>query len=223
MVGFLGMALAGGAMGARDASNNSVRAQNELEMGDYRERLREEFANRRFDKEIELSRESSKAKAQQDEIKYQRDMEGKKAQYTHEIEKTGLLNKGRMDAASLREAGANARNNQRLSAAEKLAQSKAGGGDSGKGLVMDNGQVFMPNSPEYKLAVDYVKAGKAANLNDAIDIVVTRGLVSQAAGSMQGLRDGMVPTAQDYTGQLFGEKKKDAAQVQRFKLTDLIK
>ena len=65
MVGLLGMLAAGGAMGARDASNASVRAQNELEIGNAREMLREEFLNRRFDRELDVARENAKAQAAQ--------------------------------------------------------------------------------------------------------------------------------------------------------------
>ena len=68
MAGLLGILAAGGAMGARDASNASVRAQNELEISNAREMMREEFLNRRFDKELELGKIKAKSDIDRDKI-----------------------------------------------------------------------------------------------------------------------------------------------------------
>ena len=124
MVGLLGMLAAGGAMGARDASNASVRAQNELEIGNAREMLREEFLNRRFDRELDVARENAKAQAAQKELEYRRDLEAKDKQYAHEMKKTGLLNQGRLDAEAARNAGANARLDRSIAADNARASAK---------------------------------------------------------------------------------------------------
>ena len=80
MVGLLGMMAAGAAIGARNASNQSVAAQNQLELEQSREQLREEYLNRRFDKELQTAQEMGKQKAAADEVKYQRDSEEKEKQ-----------------------------------------------------------------------------------------------------------------------------------------------
>lgn len=207
MVGLLGMLAAGGAMGARDASNASTRAQNELEIGNAREMLREEFLNRRFDRELDVAKENAKAQAAQNELKYQRDQEDKASQREHEIRKTGLLNQGKLDAEDRRNAGANARLERRIAA--DMAKSSTEKVDN-KSITLPNGTTFTPNSPEYRLAVDMVKSGEYDNLNDAIRTVISKGLVSQAAGSIQGITEGTMPTARNMSNELFGVKQKQS-------------
>lgn len=207
MVGLLGMLAAGGAMGARDASNASVRAQNELEISNAREAMREEFLNRRFDRELDVARENAKAQAAQKEIDYQRSIEAKDKQYAHEMSKTGLLNQGRIDQEDRRNAGANARLDKRLAAEKANAQLKSSADKvDNKSITLSDGTSFTPNSPEYRLAVDMVKSGEYDNLKDAIRTVISKGLVSQAAGSIQGIAEGTVPTARNMSNELFGTK-----------------
>lgn len=208
MVGLLGMLAAGGAMGARDASNASVRAQNELEIGNAREALREEFLNRRFDKELEVAKESAKAKAQQDDIKYQRMLEDKAAQREHEMKKTGLLNQGRLDAEDRRNAGANARLDRRLAADKANASSKGAASSDDMYVTLQNGQKYLPQTQQEKDARTLVLTGKAPNFETAIDIVTQRGLISNAARDpMSFTSEKTVNTAGQMVNQLYGTKQ----------------
>lgn len=210
MVG-LGILAAGAAQGAAHASNMNVQAQNQLEMGQQREALREAFLNRRFDKELAVSRENSKAAGLLREQEYQRNRADKMtdAEMRH---KQALDIEGRRDARSA------ASNATRLKAAEMRKSAVNESDGSSKGITLPNGEVFTPSSPEYRLAVDMVKSGEYDNIKDAIRTVISKGLISQAAGSIQGLREGAVPTAKDMSGRLFG-----APKVERFKLEDLLK
>jgi len=223
MVGFLGMMAAGAAMGARDASNASVRAQNELEVGNAREQLREEYANKRFDKELSVARENAKAAGFLKDQEYQRNRADKQTDTEAEY-------KRRLELESIRESGRNARSDKRISAAD--ARAKAGGvtGDGGasKGITLPNGKQFVPSSPEYKFAVDLVNGGEYDNISDALKFVVSKGLVSQAAGSLGGAAKGAVPESQNMTNQLFGGNKNkqtmdQQTQMPRLKLQDLVK
>lgn len=207
MVGFLGMMAAGAAMGARDASNNTVRAQNELEIGNAKEQLREEYANKKFDKELEISKENTKAAGLLKDKEYQRNRVDKQTDSETEY-------KRKMELENVKESGRNTRSNQSISAAD--ARSKASGstgdGSSGKGITLPNGEQFIPSSPEYKFAVDLVRGGEYDNISDALKFVISKGLVSQAAGSMSGLRNGAVPESQNMTGQLLGSGNKQTIQ-----------
>ena len=75
----LGFLAAGAAMGARDASNNSVRALNEMELARARngmemdrEALRMKYEERRYQQQREDAKEAGKAKMQLEEARYQR-------------------------------------------------------------------------------------------------------------------------------------------------------
>jgi len=181
MVGLLGMLAAGGAMGARDASNASVRAQNELEIGNARERLREEFLNKQFDKQMEMNKETNKARAQQADIKYQRDMQDKQAQREHEMNKTGLLNKGRLDAESARNSGANARLDRRLAVEREKINSKGAAANDDLYVTLKDGRKYLPQTQQEKDARTLVMTGKAPDFETAIDVITQRGLMSNAA------------------------------------------
>jgi len=210
MIGLLGMLAAGGAMGARDASNASVRAQNELEISNAREAMREEFLNRRFDRELDVARENAKAQAAQKEIDYQRSIEAKDKQYTHEMKRTGLLNQGKLDAEAARNAGANARLDKRLAADKANAELKSSAGKvdkvDNKSITLPDGTTFTPNSTEYRFAVDMVKSGEYDNLKDAIRTVIANKLTGNAASSIEGIKEGTVPTARNMSNALFGTK-----------------
>lgn len=168
MVGLLGMLAAGAAVGARDASNASVRAQNELEIGNAREMLREEFLNRRFDRELGMMKENAKAQAARDEVKYQRAMEDKEAQRKHEMDKTGLLNQGRLETARMRESGANARHRERMSMAEKQGSGKGAASNEDLYVTLKDGRKYLPQTPMEKKARAIFIAGRATSYEDAM-------------------------------------------------------
>ena len=180
MVGLLGMLAAGGAMGARDASNASVRAQNELEIGNARERLREEFLNRQFDKQMEMNKETNKARAQQADIKYQRDMQDKQAQREHEINKTGLLNKGRLDAEAARNSGANARLDRRLALEKEKINSKGAAANDDLYVTLKDGRKYLPQTEEEKRARTIVLSNPGTSFEEALMQNKTAGFVGNA-------------------------------------------
>ena len=210
MVG-LGILAAGAAQGAANASNMNVQAQNQLEMQDMqhgrdmqRDALREEFLNRRFDKEVAIDRENAKAAGMLRDMEYQRNRADKQVDSEAEF-------KRRLQLEGMKESGRNARADKRIAA----MNATGGGGSpaSGKGIQLPNGEVFVPTSPEYRLAVDMVKSGVADNLHDAISTVIAKGLVSQSANSIQGLTEGTVPTARSMSGQLLGGQQKQEQSV----------
>lgn len=203
----LGILAAGAAQGAANASNMNVQAQNQAEMQNMqhgrdleRDALREEFLNRRFDKEVAIGRENAKAAGALRDQEYQRNRADKlvdnEAKHKQAIEIEGFKDK--------RSAASNA---TRLKAAELRSKGAEGGG--GKGLQLPNGETFTPNSPEYKLAVDIVKSGVTDDLHEAINIVISKGLVSQSANSIQGLTEGTVNAARNMSGDLLGGAKKE--------------
>lgn len=209
MVGLLGMLAAGGAMGARDASNASVRAQNELEIGNAREALREEFLNRRFDKELDVAKESSKAKAQQEDIKYQRDLDAKKEQYAHELKKTGLLNQGRLDAEDRRNEGANARLNKRLAADNAKVSSKDKEVSDDLYVTLKDGRKYLPQTDEEKRARTIVLASQGkTSFEEALMRNKTAGFVGNAARDPLNTfsNEGLTGKAREMIDQIYGNK-----------------
>lgn len=200
-----GLLMAGGAQGLANASNMNVQAQNQLEIGDIqhgrdlqRDALREEYLNKRFDKEVSMKREDAKAAGALRDMEYQRNREDKRVDGETEFGR-------RLQLEGVKESGRNARADKRIAAMK--VNGEAGGGSS-KGLQLPNGETFTPNSPEYKLAVDIVKSGVTDDLHEAINIVISKGLVSQSANSIQGLTEGTVPAARNMTGQLLGGQQK---------------
>ncbi len=202
-MGLLGMMAAGAAIGARDTSNQNVRAQNELELSRMRnqmdmdrEALRMKYLEGKEARDREFAKEDAKNKAIFDEAKYQRSRADKIADKESD-------NKLKLQIEGIKESGRNSRFGQRQALLRENAKSGVG---SSKGIVLPSGEVFTPNSPEYRLAADMVKAGDAPDVNTAIRIVISKGLVSQAAGSIQGITEGTVPTARNMSGELFGRQ-----------------
>lgn len=204
MVGLLGMLAAGGAMGARDASNASVRAQNELEIGNARERLREEFLNKQFDKQMEMNKETNKARAQQADIKYQRDLDAKKEQYIHEMKKTGLLNQGKIDAANIREGGANARHRERMELEKKNKNTDPENNDLY--VTLKDGRKYLPQTEEEKRARTIVLANPGTSFEEALMQNKAVGFVSNAARDpLNSFSDsGITGKAREMVNQLYG-------------------
>ena len=104
----LGMLAAGAAMGARDASNNSVRALNEMELARARngmemdrEALRMKYEERRYQQQREDAKEAGKAKMQLEEARYQRTRADKLVDRESEnklkLQIEGMKEKGRND------------------------------------------------------------------------------------------------------------------------------
>lgn len=208
MVGLLGMMAAGGAIGARNASNQNVAAQNQLEIENAREQLREEYLNRRFDRELQTAQEIGKQKAAADEAKYKRDSEDKEKQRAHEIQKTGLLNAGREKAAGISA-------NSRLQAAQIGADASRYSVDnrapkgSDKSVTMPDGTVISMNSPTGKLAVDIMAANPELSIKEAMHKAMGFGLTGEAVKNQFGaLKDGVAETALDMAGKFTNPAQK---------------
>jgi len=209
MVGLLGMLAAGGAMGARDASNASVRAQNELEIGNAREALREEFLNRRFDRELDVAKESAKAKSQQEDIKYQRMLEDKAAQREHEMKKTGLLNQGKLDAEAARNAGANARLDRRIAADNARASAKGKETSDDLYVTLKDGRKYLPQTQQEKDARTIVLASQGkTSFEEALMRNKTAGFVGNAARDPLNAfsNEGITGKAREMIDQIYGNK-----------------
>ncbi len=210
-----GILAAGAAQGAANASNMNVQAQNQLEIDQNREALREEYLNRRFDKELTVGLEKVKAAGVLRDMEYQRKSTDAKA--TNEAKhKLAIEIEGHKDKRSA------ANNATRLQAAS--IRGKASGGDassiSSKGLTLPNGETFTPNSPEYRFIVDGVKAGTFKSIDEGMRFMVSKGLVNQAAGSIEGLGKSTVETARGMSGELLNGQQ---PKLDRYKLEDLIK
>ena len=220
MVGLLGMLAAGGAMGARDASNASVRAQNELEISNAREMMREEFLNRRFDRELDVAKENAKAQAAQNELKYQRDSEAKDKQYAHEMKKTGLLNQGRLDVEAARNAGANARLDKRIAADKDKNPPKPKSDENDLYVTLKDGRKYLPQTEEEKRARTVMLANPGTSFEEALMRNKTAGFVGNAARDPLNAfsNEGITGKAREMIDQIYGNER-----VKRFKLEDLEK
>ena len=219
MVGLLGMLAAGGAMGARDASNASVRAQNELEISNAREMMREEFLNRRFDKELELGKIKAKSDIDRDKIKYENERIDKEAQREHEIKKLGLLGQNRLDVEAARNAGANARLDKRIAADKDKNPPKPKNDENDLYVTLKDGRKYLPQTNMEKEARGLLIGGIAPSYEDALMGLQTGKFLSPAL-SVPGTFTSKkaVDTARNISGQLYGNEG-----VQRFKLEDLVK
>lgn len=180
MVGFLGMMAAGAAVGARNASNMDVQAQNQMEMERIRsnididrEALRQKYLDKKFAQQSEIGAQQFKAKALLDESRYQRERQDKlsdsEANRKHQLELEGI-----------KESGRNSRFNQRQSLLKEKGSSgpKSASGDVkasstiGKatqdlvrlGLAPDNKTAY-----EMAMKLDIVKAAQQNPMNKFSD------------------------------------------------------
>lgn len=203
----LGILAAGAAQGAANASNMNVQAQNQLEMQNMqhgrdleRDALREEFLNKRFDKEVAIGRENAKAAGALRDQEYQRNRADK-------LSDSDAEHGRRLQLEGVKESGRNARADKRI-AAMKV------NGEASKGITLENGKQFVPSSPEYKLAMDMVNSGEYDNINDAIRVVISKGLLNQSASSPEGLLGNLVTPANKMTNELFNSQGRSVKQEQ---------
>ena len=218
MVGLLGMMAAGAAIGARNASNQSVAAQNQLEIENAREQLREEYLNKRFDRELETAKEVGKQKAASDEAKYQRDSEEKEKQRAHEIQKTGLLNAGKATQAEISGSYGYKSAKERADATRYLADSKKDPANS-KSITMPDGTVISMNSPTGKLAVDIMAANPELSIKEAMHKAMGFGLTCEAVKNQFGaLKDGVAETALDMAGKFTNPAQQPQQKVRTYKI-----
>lgn len=169
----LGMLAAGAAMGARDASNNSVRAMNEMElmrartgMEMDREALRMKYEEKRYQQQREDAKEAGKTKMAFEEAKYNRTRADKLADRESE-------NKMKMQIEGMKESGRNARFGQRQALLRENANKSSSTGVEG----------FNPRSPEGKAAQDLVEAKLAKDYAEAYEMIQEDKLLRSVAGN----------------------------------------
>lgn len=194
-MGLFGMLAAGGAVGAMNASNSNVEAQNRLEMDQSKERIREAFYNRRYSQSRADTREDARSQALLNAATYERTRTDKltddEAKHKRGIEIEGI--KSGRSAAS---------NAARIQAAE--IRKGSAGGKGGSGVMLPDGTEFIPNDADSRAAVNLVNLGMADSVPDAYEKIYANKLTGRAAGSIQGLREGIVPTAKSMSRQLLG-------------------
>lgn len=205
MVG-LGILAAGAAQGAANASNMNVQAQNQLEMQDMqhgrdlqRDALREEFLNRRFDKEVAIGRENAKAAGILRDMEYQRNRADKQADSEAEF-------KRRLQLEGIKESGRNARADKRIAAMNAAGE---GRNASDKGILLPNGEIFVPNDADSKAAANFFKLGLVADMQEGYQRVHALRLSGQAATSMEGLGKTTADAAMALSGNLLGKQKQE--------------
>jgi len=194
---------AGAAMGARDASNNSVRALNEMELARARngiemdrEALRMKYEEKRYQQQREDAKEAGKTKMAYEESKYNRTRADKQADREAD-------HKLKLDIARMTEAGKENRFNRKLGI---LGSDSGRGAKSQNGIQLEDGSTFVANDSDSKNAVNLVRLGLADDLQDAYQKIYASKYSSQAAGSIEGLTEGTVPTAMKMSGQLLNRK-----------------
>lgn len=212
MVGLLGMLAAGGAMGARDASNATVRAMNEMEMRQQnnnmemdRERLRQQYLDKRYGQERADNMEMAKGKAMLDERNYQRNRENKLAD-------DEISHKRKLEIEDKRESGRTSRSNAKIAAMKDSLSTGTKGG--GSGIELADGTIFSPNDADSKSAVNLVRLGLAKDIPDAYQKIYASKYTSSAASSVQGLREGTVPQSLKMSRDLFNISEDELTQTQ---------
>lgn len=211
-----GILAAGAAQGAANASNMNVQAQNQLEMQSMqhgrdlqRDALREEYLNKRFDKEVSMKREDAKAAGALRDMEYQRNREDKRVDGETEFGR-------KLQLEGVKESGRNARADKRIAAMK--VNGEAGGG--GSAITLPNGDVFTPNDADSKAAANLVKLGLATDLQEGYQKVHALRLAGNAASSIEGLGKTTMSTAMGMSGELLNGKP---VKQDRYKLEDLIK
>lgn len=211
----LGMLAAGAGMGAARASNLNTQAANELEIGDRREMLRMQFLEHQYQQGRADNLADAKNNALLNEAKYERDRGDK-------LSDAELKHKQSKELIGIQESGRNARTASTNASRKEAALLKAGGGA--------DGQTFKPNSPEYRFATDLVNAGEFDHLPEperlsaAIRLVISKGLVSQAANNPISFKEGSPAVAKGMTDQLFGNNLvPQQGTSNRLKYEDLLK
>jgi hypothetical protein len=139
MAGLLGVLAAGAAQGYGAAKNREVEEHNQLAVENMREMLRQEYEERRFNRQLEGNKDLAKQKAEyriaEHGIKRGDKLEDDEAAHKRTLERDKFLTDSKIQQLGLLEGGRNSRtaasNAARLKAAEMRASS---GGSSGTDL-----------------------------------------------------------------------------------------
>jgi hypothetical protein len=190
-----GMLVAGGAMGLRTASNANVQAQNDLELDQAREALREQFHSQRYQQARADAKENFQSQALLNQARYEQ-QRGDKLTDAELKHKQSMALEDRKDKRSA------ASNATRLQSA--LLRKESGGSGGSKGNVtLADGTEFTPRSSEFKVAADMVDTGLAKTIPEAYQIMISKGLISQAAQNPMSYKEGSVSVAKDMVTNLF--------------------
>lgn len=193
-MGLLGMLAAGAGGGIRYASNASVQAQNQLEIESARERLREEFYDRRYNRERSDQLIDAKSQGLLNQATYERDRANK-------LSDSEIEHGRKIELKNIEESRKDARNNARISAGNQ------GGKADDDSIMLADGTVFKPNDATSKMAANLVRIKSARDIPHAYEIIFGKDLASQAAGSIGGLTQGMVPEAMNMSRQFLNDTK----------------
>lgn len=163
MVGLLGVLAAGAAQSYGAAKNQEVDNHNAVAMEQMREQIRQDFEERRFNRQLEAGMQQAKMQAEHENYKYQRNREDKlsdeEIKHNRDMEKNRFIeeNKNRRTADS--NATRMKSTEMRIAAQRELAKS---GGGNGLLNVGDKAQSTMG-----KAIQDMVNMGLASSPQEA--------------------------------------------------------
>lgn len=137
MAGLLGILAAGAAQGYGAAKNREVEEHNLLAVENMREMLRQEYEERRFNRQLEGNRQLAQEKAAhrllEHQVKREAKLEDDETAHKRTLERDKFLSESKMQQLGLLEGGRNSRtaasNAARLKAAEMRASSGGSSGD----------------------------------------------------------------------------------------------
>ena len=203
-MGLLGMLAAGAGGGIRDASNASVQAQNILEADQAKERLRAEFYDARYNRKRQDQIIDAKSQGLLNQAVYERDRANK-------LSDSEIEHGRKMEIEGLKESGRNARSRDRINA----GSGATGGGMEGDYITLADGTPFKPNDATSRMAANLVRIKSARDIPHAYEIIFGKDLASQAAGSIGGLTQGMVPEAMNMSRQFLGNRAASGGNTQQ--------
>jgi len=197
----LGMLAAGAARGAGDASQRMFDQEQAMKFEMGREELRMKYLDREMSARgaAMAQREQIKSDAamERDELKTARDQERYERERKDKLSDADIAHKRSLEKSGFIQNRMDARANKKA---------LLGGEKQEKGITLSDGTYYVPLSPEGKKAVDLINAKKDTRFADALYEAEARGLVGQAASSIEGLTEGAVPTAKSMVRNLYNQQ-----------------
>lgn len=137
MAGLLGVLAAGSAQGYGAAKNREVEEHNQLAVENMREMLRQEYEERRFNRQLEGNRQLAQEKAAhrllEQQVKREAKLEDDEAAHKRTLERDKFLSESKIQQLGLLEGGRNARSSASNAARLKAAEMRASSGGSSGG------------------------------------------------------------------------------------------